>query len=62
MGKTHVTTGRPVPFCLFTDPEFARIGLSETEAKKLGIPYRLAKNSHGSMLADADSFRRHVVS
>ncbi len=29
----RVTTGRQVPFCLFTDPEFARIGLSETEAK-----------------------------
>jgi len=28
---------------LFTDPEFARIGLSETEAKERGIPYRLAK-------------------
>jgi pyruvate/2-oxoglutarate dehydrogenase complex dihydrolipoamide dehydrogenase (E3) component len=43
MGKPHVTTGRQVPFCLFTDPEMARIGLSETEAKKQGIPYRLAK-------------------
>ena len=43
MGKNHVTTGRQVPFCLFTDPELARIGLSETEAKQQGIPYRLAK-------------------
>ncbi len=42
-GGNHVTTGRQVPFCLFTDPEFARIGLSETEAKQRGIPYRLAK-------------------
>jgi pyruvate/2-oxoglutarate dehydrogenase complex dihydrolipoamide dehydrogenase (E3) component len=42
-GKKHVTTGRQVPFCLFTDPELARIGLSETEAKERGIPYRLAK-------------------
>jgi pyruvate/2-oxoglutarate dehydrogenase complex dihydrolipoamide dehydrogenase (E3) component len=32
-----------VPFCMFTDPEFARIGLSETEAKEQGIAYRLAK-------------------
>jgi len=38
-----VTTGRQVPFCLFTDPELARIGLSESEAKARGIPYRLAK-------------------
>jgi pyruvate/2-oxoglutarate dehydrogenase complex dihydrolipoamide dehydrogenase (E3) component len=42
-GGNHVTTGRQVPFCLFTDPEFARIGLSETEAKEKGIGYRLAK-------------------
>jgi pyruvate/2-oxoglutarate dehydrogenase complex dihydrolipoamide dehydrogenase (E3) component len=39
----HMTTGRQVPFCVFTDPEFARIGLSETEAKRRGIPYRLFK-------------------
>jgi pyruvate/2-oxoglutarate dehydrogenase complex dihydrolipoamide dehydrogenase (E3) component len=38
-----VTTGRQVPFCVFTDPEFARVGLSETEAKRGGIPYRLFK-------------------
>jgi pyruvate/2-oxoglutarate dehydrogenase complex dihydrolipoamide dehydrogenase (E3) component len=42
-GGNHVTTGRQVPFCMFTDPEFARIGLSETEAKERGIAYRLAK-------------------
>ena len=42
-GGFRVTTGRLVPFCLFTDPEFARVGLSETEAKAQGIPYRLAK-------------------
>jgi len=42
-GKDHKTTGRQVPFCMFTDPEFARIGLSETEAKEQGIGYRLAK-------------------
>jgi pyruvate/2-oxoglutarate dehydrogenase complex dihydrolipoamide dehydrogenase (E3) component len=28
---------------MFTDPEFARIGLSETEAQKRGIAYRLLK-------------------
>ncbi|HEY3897514.1 MAG TPA: FAD-dependent oxidoreductase [Chthoniobacter sp.] len=42
-GGHRVTTGRQVPFCMFTDPEFARIGLSETEATQRGIPYRLAK-------------------
>ncbi len=43
LGGHRVTTGRQVPFCIFTDPEFARIGLSETEAKQRGIPYRLAR-------------------
>ncbi len=42
-GGHRVTTGRQVPFCMFTDPELARIGLSESEAKKSGIAYRLAK-------------------
>lgn len=43
LGAKRVTTGRQVPFCVFTDPEFARIGLSETEARERGVPYRLAK-------------------
>ncbi len=42
-GGKRVTTGRQVPFCLFTDPELARIGLTESEARARGIPYRLAK-------------------
>ncbi len=43
LGGHRVTTGRQVPFCLFTDPEFARVGLSETEANERGVAYRLAK-------------------
>jgi len=42
-GGTRVTTGRQIPFCLFTDPELARVGLNEDEAKSKGIPYRLFK-------------------
>ena len=42
-GGNRVTTGRQVPFALFTDPEVAHIGLSETEAKKNNIAYRLFK-------------------
>ncbi len=37
------TTGRQVPYTLFADPELARVGLSESEALKRGIKYRLAK-------------------
>jgi len=42
-GGNRVTTGRLVPYCLFTDPELARVGLNETEARAKGIAYRLAK-------------------
>ena len=42
-GGNHVTTGRIVPFCMFTDPEFARVGLNEKQAQERGIAYRLFK-------------------
>jgi pyruvate/2-oxoglutarate dehydrogenase complex dihydrolipoamide dehydrogenase (E3) component len=42
-GVNHATTGRQVPYCLFTDPELARVGLNEGEAEARGIPYRLFK-------------------
>lgn len=42
-GHNHVTTGRRIPFCVFTDPEFAHIGLREKDAKAQGIAYRLFK-------------------
>jgi pyruvate/2-oxoglutarate dehydrogenase complex dihydrolipoamide dehydrogenase (E3) component len=34
---------RQVPYCMFTDPQLGRIGLSETEAKKRGLNYKVAK-------------------
>jgi pyruvate/2-oxoglutarate dehydrogenase complex dihydrolipoamide dehydrogenase (E3) component len=49
-GGNRVTTGRQVPYCLFTDPELARIGLSESEAKAQGVSYRLFKVSMESNL------------
>jgi pyruvate/2-oxoglutarate dehydrogenase complex dihydrolipoamide dehydrogenase (E3) component len=42
-GGSRTTRDRLMPFCMFTDPELARVGLNETEAKKRGIAYRLAK-------------------
>jgi pyruvate/2-oxoglutarate dehydrogenase complex dihydrolipoamide dehydrogenase (E3) component len=42
-GGDRTTTGRQVPYCLFTDPELARVGLSEREARKRGMSFRLAK-------------------
>ena len=40
-GGTRATTGRLVPFCMFLDPELARVGCNETEARSLGLGYRL---------------------
>ena len=37
-GIDLATTGRLVPSCLFTDPELARVGLSESEAGVAGSP------------------------
>jgi pyruvate/2-oxoglutarate dehydrogenase complex dihydrolipoamide dehydrogenase (E3) component len=42
-GGSRTTRDRLVPFCMFTDPELARVGLNEREAKARGIAYRLAK-------------------
>ena len=42
-GGNHVTTWRLIPRTLFTDPELARIGLTEKEANGQSIAYRLFK-------------------
>jgi pyruvate/2-oxoglutarate dehydrogenase complex dihydrolipoamide dehydrogenase (E3) component len=42
-GGNRTTRDRLIPFCMFTDPELARVGLNESEAKSRGIGYRLAK-------------------
>jgi pyruvate/2-oxoglutarate dehydrogenase complex dihydrolipoamide dehydrogenase (E3) component len=55
-GGNRSTTGRQVPFCLFTDPELARVGLSEREAKERGIGYRLVK------IPMAEVLRTHTLS
>jgi pyruvate/2-oxoglutarate dehydrogenase complex dihydrolipoamide dehydrogenase (E3) component len=34
---------RPVPYTMFTDPQLGCIGLNETEAKKRGLNYKVAK-------------------
>ena len=34
---------RPLPYCVFTDPQLGRIGLSENQAQEQKINYRVAK-------------------
>jgi pyruvate/2-oxoglutarate dehydrogenase complex dihydrolipoamide dehydrogenase (E3) component len=41
-GARRTTRERQVPFCLFTDPELARVGLDEAQARQRGVAYRRA--------------------
>jgi pyruvate/2-oxoglutarate dehydrogenase complex dihydrolipoamide dehydrogenase (E3) component len=54
-GGNRSTKGRLVPFCMFTDPELARVGRNESEARRDGIEYRLAK------LPMANVLRTHTI-
>jgi pyruvate/2-oxoglutarate dehydrogenase complex dihydrolipoamide dehydrogenase (E3) component len=65
-GGNRVTTCRQVPYCLFTDPELARIGLNEMEAKAQGTPYRLFKvpmeaNLRARTLSETRGFMKALV-
>jgi pyruvate/2-oxoglutarate dehydrogenase complex dihydrolipoamide dehydrogenase (E3) component len=42
-GGNRTTRDRLVPYCMFTDPPLARVGLSEAEAQRRGIAVRVAK-------------------
>jgi len=42
-GGNRTTRGRMIPSCLFTDPQVAHIGLTETEATRRGIAFRILK-------------------
>jgi len=42
-GGGRTTRDRLIPFCIFTDPELARVGLNEAEARRRGIKYRVAR-------------------
>jgi len=42
-GGSRTTRDRLIPFCMFTAPELARVGLNEREAKARGVAYRRAK-------------------
>ena len=42
-GGSRSTRDRLVPYCLFTDPPLARVGLNEREARHRGIAVRIAR-------------------
>lgn len=41
-GTNYSTTDRPVPYCMFTDPQLGRIGISEAEAREKKLDYKVA--------------------
>ena len=42
-GGMRSTRDRLVPYCMFTDPQLAHVGLSERDAQREGIATRVAK-------------------
>jgi pyruvate/2-oxoglutarate dehydrogenase complex dihydrolipoamide dehydrogenase (E3) component len=52
-GANRSTTDRLIPHVVFTDPPLARVGLSEGEAQRQGIPVRVAKLPMGKVLRTA---------
>jgi pyruvate/2-oxoglutarate dehydrogenase complex dihydrolipoamide dehydrogenase (E3) component len=42
-GGEATTEGRFVPYTVFIDPQLGRVGLSETEARRLGLNIKIAK-------------------
>jgi pyruvate/2-oxoglutarate dehydrogenase complex dihydrolipoamide dehydrogenase (E3) component len=42
-GAQRSTRDRLVPYCMFTEPPLARVGLSESEAQRQGVTARVAK-------------------
>jgi pyruvate/2-oxoglutarate dehydrogenase complex dihydrolipoamide dehydrogenase (E3) component len=49
-GGDRSTGDRLVPHCMFTDPEFARVGWTETEAAERGVGVRLARLETSAVL------------
>ena len=42
-GEDLNTSDRPVPYCMFTDPQLGRVGLTEKEAREKGYDIKVAK-------------------
>jgi pyruvate/2-oxoglutarate dehydrogenase complex dihydrolipoamide dehydrogenase (E3) component len=49
-GGNRTTRNRLVPYCMFTDPELARVGLNESEARARQIAYRVARMPMAAVL------------
>jgi pyruvate/2-oxoglutarate dehydrogenase complex dihydrolipoamide dehydrogenase (E3) component len=66
-GGSRRTDDRQVPYVMFTDPPLARVGLSEAEAQRQGIPVRIGKLPMSEVLRteatdEKQGFMKAVVS
>jgi pyruvate/2-oxoglutarate dehydrogenase complex dihydrolipoamide dehydrogenase (E3) component len=52
-GGRRTTSDRLVPYCMFTDPLLAHVGLSEAEAQRQGVAVRVAKLPTSAVLRTA---------
>jgi pyruvate/2-oxoglutarate dehydrogenase complex dihydrolipoamide dehydrogenase (E3) component len=49
-GYDRTTRGRLVPYCLFTEPPLARVGLNESDARRNGVAVRIATLAAAAIL------------
>lgn len=49
-GGSRTTRDRLVPYCIYTDPDLARVGCNESEARRRGIGYRLLTQPMAAIL------------
>jgi pyruvate/2-oxoglutarate dehydrogenase complex dihydrolipoamide dehydrogenase (E3) component len=66
-GGNRRTDDRLVPYVMFTDPPLARVGLSEAEAQRKGVPVRIGRLPMRNVLRTAatdetDGFMKVLVS
>ncbi len=56
-GGSRSIEGRPLPYCVFIDPQLGRIGASERELKQKGTKYRVAKIQMSSVARAMETSR-----
>jgi pyruvate/2-oxoglutarate dehydrogenase complex dihydrolipoamide dehydrogenase (E3) component len=65
-GGSRTTRDRLIPFCLFTDPPLARVGLNERDARRRGVEVRVATLPMNAVLrtrtiAESQGFMKALI-
>ncbi|EOR93319.1 PF00070 family, FAD-dependent NAD(P)-disulfide oxidoreductase [Arcticibacter svalbardensis MN12-7] len=66
LANKQITTDRIVPYCMFTDPQLGRVGITETEAQNKGLNIKVAclpmsKVARAIEVGDQRGFMKAVV-